>query len=107
MTPLGKLALIGFGALLVVGLMAGLARDFYSREQGRFEATVSAITPAGNDYKSPTPRLTKLDARTVDGRDIVITSGLLQGLAPGDKITVAARVTPWGQVWYSLAEGEH
>ena len=104
MTPLGKLALIGFAALLIVGLIAGLARDFYSREGDRFEATVTAITPAGNDYKSPTPKLTKLEAKTGDGRAIVITSGRLQGIAPGDRITVSARVTPWGQTWYALAE---
>lgn len=104
MSPIGKLALVVFALLLVVGLMAGLARDFYSREQSRFEATVTTITPAGNDYKSPTPRLTKLDAKTVDGREIVITSGRLQGIAPGDRITVSARVTPWGQVWYARAE---
>lgn len=103
MTLMGKLALIGFALLLIVGLIAGLARDFYSRERDRFEAVVTAITPAGNDFKSPTPRLTKLEANTVDGRPIVITSGRLQGIAPGDRISVSARVTPWGQVWYALA----
>ena len=104
MTPLGKLALIGFGILLVVGLMAGLTRDFASRDVDRIYVIVTAITPAGNDYKSPTPRLTKLEGRTVDGREIVITSGLIRGIAPGDRIAVAVRVTPWGQTWYSLPD---
>lgn len=104
MTPLGKLALIGFGVLLVVGLMAGLTRDFYSRDADRIYVIVTAITPAGNDFKSPTPRLTKIEGKTVDGRTIEITSGLRPGFAPGDRIAVAVRVTPWGQTWYALPE---
>ncbi len=104
MTPLGKLALVGFGLLLVIGLMAGLTRDFYSRDVDRIYVIVTAVTPAGTDYKSPAPRLTKIEGSTVDGRTIAITSGLRPGFAPGDRIAVAVRVTPWGQTWYSLPE---
>jgi hypothetical protein len=105
MSPTGKAVVLGlFVLLLLIGLAAGLTRDFYSRERGAYDATVTRVTPAGNDYKSPTPRLNKIEARLNDGREVAITSGLPNGLGAGARIRVIERITPWGQLWYTVAK---
>ena len=105
MSPTGKAVVLGlFVLLLLIGLAAGLTRDFYSRERGAYDATVTRVTPAGNDYKSPTPRLNKIEARLDDGREVAITSGLPNGLGAGARIRVIERITPWGQLWYTVAK---
>jgi hypothetical protein len=104
MSTHGRIALFGFAALLVFTLLAGLARNFHSREQERFAATVMALEPAGPGMTSPNTKLTKLEATTADGRTITVVSSRKQAPAPGDRITVSTRTTLWGQTWYALAE---
>lgn len=100
-----RYVLVGlFFALLLGGAAAGLIRDFYSRERAVLDATVTSVVPAGNDYKSPTPRLNRIDVRFADGREVSITSGLPNGLTPGAHIRVIERITPWKQVWYTVAK---
>jgi len=105
MSPAAKAVVLGlFVALLLAGFAAGLTRDFYSRLRGTYDATVTGVTPAGKDYKSPTPRLNKIEARLDDGREVAITSGLPNGLWAGARIRVIERITPWGQLWYTVAK---
>lgn len=104
MSTHGRIALFGFAALLAFTLLAGLARNFHSREQERFSATVTALDPAGSDGMSPNAKLTKLEAKTADGRVITVVSSRKQAPATGERITVSTRTTLWGQTWYALAE---
>ncbi len=104
MSSHGRIALIGFAALLAFTLLAGIARNFHSREQERFAATVLALDPAGTDIKSPNAKLVKFEAKTADGHTITVVSSRKQAPAPGDRITVSTRTTLWGQTWYALVE---
>lgn len=98
--------LLLFVLLLAGGMIAGLVRDFASKDKAILGGVVTSVTLAGNDYKSPTPRLTRADIRLDDGRDIFVTSGstLLRGLDKGTRVKVAERRTPWGQTWYAVVE---
>ncbi len=100
------LLLIAFAGLLLAGFGAGLLRDFASKDRAVLGGTVTSVTADGTDYKSPTPRLTRLDIRLDDGREVFVSSGntLLRGLDAGARVRVAERVTPWGQTWYALVD---
>lgn len=107
LSPTARAVLIGLFALLLLGgVAAGLLRDFFSKRVTEHDGVVIAVTAAGNDYKSPTPRLTRVDIRLDDGREVFVSSGstLLRGLDQGQRVRVAERVTPWGQTWYALVD---
>ena len=97
---------VAIAALLVViamGFVAALGRDFHSRERAVLDGIVVDVTQGGSDHKSPTPRLNRIEVRLADGRDVAITTGLPASATKGSTIRVSERVTPWGQVWYTLA----
>ncbi len=107
LSPTARAVLIGaFALLLLGGLAAGLLRDFASKPRAELAGTITSVTAAGNDHKSPTPRLTRVDVRLDDGRAVSVSSGsvLLRGLTEGMRVRVAERVTPWGQTWYALVD---
>lgn len=85
MTATKAFLLIAFVLVLVAGIAAGLLRDFASRDKAILGGIVTSVTAAGNDYKSPTPRLTRVDIRLDDGREVFVSSGntLLRGLDKG------------------------
>ena len=95
-----------FALLLVAGIAAGLLRDTASKDRAFLAGVVTSVTAAGTDYKSPTPRLTRVDIRLDDGRGVFVSSGttLLRGLDTGARVKVAERQTPWGQTWYALVD---
>lgn len=107
MSTTAKAILIGvFVLLLLAGVAAGLVRDLASRERAVRDGTVTSVVLAGNDYKTPAPRLTRIDVRLDDGRAVSVSSGntTLRNLDTGGRVRVAERVTPWGQTWYALVE---